>query len=178
MRELALHVLDVVENSLRAGASLVEITVEEDSRADTLVITVRDDGEGMDEETLARALDPFFTTKTTRRVGLGLSLFREAARRTGGELEVRSTRGHGTTVVARFGRSHVDRQPLGDMASTVQAALAQNPRVDIVYLHRVDGEEYLFDTRHLRALLEDVPLNAPEVLSLVGSLIREKRDLT
>ncbi len=177
MKELSLHVLDIAENALRAGATLIEIVVVEDASADLLRITVTDNGCGMDEETASKALDPFFTTKDVRKVGMGLSLFREAARRTGGDLRVVSRLGTGTTVVAEFGLSHIDRQPLGDLASTIVAILVQNPSLDVVLRHVRDGEEFCFDTRDLRVVLEDVPLNDPQVLRFVAQLIRERKQL-
>jgi anti-sigma regulatory factor (Ser/Thr protein kinase) len=178
MKELALHILDIAENSLRAGASLVEISIVEDSVSDRLTVSIVDDGHGMDAETISRALDPFFTTKNVRKVGIGLSLFREAARRAGGDLHIHSEHGKGTSVTAEFVRSHIDRQPLGDMSSTVTAMLLQNPAFEMVFCHVIDGNEFRFDTRELRAVLDDVPLTDPEVLQFIIGLIRERRQLT
>jgi len=172
-----LHILDIAENSLRAGATLIEIGIMEDRAADRLTITIADDGCGMDQETQAKALDPFFTTKTVRKVGMGLSLFRQAARRAGGELHVRSAQGEGTTVTAEFVRSHIDRQPLGDMASTISAVVLQNLSVDVVFSHTIDEGKFRFDTREIRMVLDDVPLSDPEVLRFIADLIRERRQL-
>ena len=115
MRELSLNVLDIAQNSIAAGASLTEITVEEDTAADRVVIIVKDDGRGMTPEQVRRVSDPFYTTRTTRKVGMGIPLFRMAAEMAGGGLTIDSTPGVGTTVTASFVRSHIDRMPLGDM---------------------------------------------------------------
>jgi len=155
MQDLSLHVLDIVENSIRAGAKEVEISIDEDVAADRLEVTIRDDGAGMDQVTLGKALDPFFTTKTVRKVGLGLSLFREAARATGGDMTVQSKPGKGTRVKATFQHSHVDRQPMGDLAKTLEILIIANPEVRFRYYHRENGEEHQFDSNGLHP--EDSP---------------------
>lgn len=146
MKDLSLHVLDIVENSIRAGAMEVEININEDTGADLLEIEISDDGTGMDQATFKKALDPFFTTKTVRKVGLGLSLFREAARAAGGDMTVQSEPGKGTWVKAIFQHSHVDRQPLGDMAKTLQILTIANPEVRFRYRHLKDGVEEQYDS--------------------------------
>ncbi|MCU0611164.1 MAG: ATP-binding protein [Candidatus Eisenbacteria bacterium] len=178
MKELALHIQDIAENSVRAGAALIEIQVTEDARADRLTVSIVDNGCGMDQETAARALDPFFSTKDVRKVGMGLSLFQQAARRAGGDMVLHTEKGAGTRVVAYFQRSHIDRQPLGDMAATITAILLQNPAVEVVFCHATDDDEFRFDTRELRTILDDVPLSDPEVLRFISGLIRERRHLT
>ena len=147
VEELSLHILDIVENSLRAGARNVEIKVSEISKDDLLEIEITDDGAGMDNTTLEKALDPFFTTKTVRKVGLGLSLFREAARSAGGDMDIDSHPGRGTRIKARFQYGHVDRQPLGDIAKTLETLITANPEVRFRYLHRRDDEEFGMDTQ-------------------------------
>ncbi len=149
MEDMSLHILDIVENSIRADAKEVEIRIDEDVAADRLEVTIRDDGAGMDQATLEKALDPFFTTKTVRKVGLGLSLFREAARATGGDMTVQSKPGKGTRVKATFQHSHVDRQPLGDLTKTLEILIIANPEVRFRYYHRENGEEYRFDSNGL-----------------------------
>ncbi len=177
MKELSLHILDIVENSIRAEATMIEISVMESRSSDELRITITDNGKGMDAETVKRALDPFFSTKTVRRIGIGLPLFRQAAENAGGSMTVISEPGKGTEVSATFQLSHIDRQPLGDMGSTIAAILMENPSADIVYQHTIDGDTYIFDTRPLRATLQDVPLSEPEVIRFITEMIRERQTL-
>ena len=176
MRELSLNILDIAQNSLSAGAGLVTLTVDEDSGADSLTLRVEDDGRGMDADTLRRVRDPFYTTRTTRKVGMGIPLFRMAAEMTGGSLDIVSEPGKGTAVTASFGLSHIDRMPLGDMAGTVTALIQLNPGVDFVYRHTVDGRSFEMDTRELRAQLGDVPLSEPDVMEWIDGYLREHED--
>jgi hypothetical protein len=167
MQDLSLHILDVAENGIIAGANLVGITVEEDPKADSLAIEIEDNGRGMESDLLTRALDPFVTTRTTRKVGLGLSLFQQAARAAGGDLTVDSTPGLGTRVRVVMSHSHIDRKPLGNLAETMVTLIEGNPDVDFVFRHRKDGKEYQLDTREIRSELDEIPLNNPEVIRLI-----------
>lgn len=176
MEDLSLHILDVAENCIAAGASLVEITVEEDVAEDRLVITVRDNGRGMDPDFVSRVLDPFTTTRTTRKVGLGLSLFQQSAQEAGGDVVVASSLGMGTTVTAFMRHSHIDRKPMGDMAETMVTLIEGNPAIDFVYTHRRSNREYVLDTRELRAYLEELPLNSPGILQLIRDNVKEGID--
>ena len=178
MRELSLHILDAVENSLEAGAMHIELTIDEDLTTDRLTITIVDNGRGMDEQTVAQVLDPFFTTRQTRHVGLGLPLFAAAAERCNGTLTVESQPGQGTTVRATFQHSHVDRAPLGDMKSTLLGAfLAQRTarpgRADLHYVHRVESRVFEFDTAEMRRELGEIPLSHPKVRQWLAEFIAE-----
>lgn len=173
MEDLSLHVLDLVRNSIEAGAKAVQVKVVEDRSRDELCLEISDDGRGMDPSFAAVITDPFVTSRSTREVGLGLALVDEAARRSGGRLEVESAAGRGTTVRATFGLSHVDRPPLGDMAATLMAALVGNPRIRLTYIHRVGDKEFRFDTEDVRARLGDGALEDLEVLRWVGEYCRE-----
>ena len=177
MKELALHILDIAENSLRAGAAVIHISIEEDRDADLLIVTIEDDGCGMDEHVLARVLDPFFTTKTERRVGFGLPLFKRAAERAGGRFMIESQPGHGTKVVAAFELSHIDRQPLGDMSSTITTLLMADPEIDIIYRHSAGGDVYVFDSRTVRQELDGLPIADPRVIALLAEAIRKRRTI-
>ena len=174
MRELSLNVLDIAQNSLSAGASLVEIAVSEDTEKDELVISVRDNGRGMTPEQAARVRDPFYTTRTTRKVGMGIPLFRLAAQMAGGNLEMASAPGRGTCVTATFGLSHIDRMPLGDMRDTMLTLIRLNPSLDFVYTYGRDGDGWRLDTRELRRVLDDVPLDTPEVLEWIKEYWEEQ----
>ena len=148
MEDLSLHILDIVENSIAASAKKVEIKIDEDEAKDLLTIEVSDDGKGMDEQTLKKALDPFFTTRKTRRVGLGLSLLAQAARDAGGTFDLSSAPGEGTTVRATFRLSHPDCKPMGDIEETLRV-LATAPGVDFVCEYKRNDSIYRFDTREL-----------------------------
>jgi hypothetical protein len=172
MRELSLHILDILENSLEAGATRIELTIDEDLAADRLTMTVEDNGRGMSEEQLARVADPFFTTRRTRHVGLGIPLFQAAAERCNGGLTITSQVGQGTTVRATFQHSHIDRAPLGDISGTLLAVILAGP-CNVQYTHRVDGREFGFDTAEIRAELGDTPLAHPTVRQWLQELIAE-----
>ncbi len=152
MQDLSLHILDVVENSLRSQAKLVEISIVEDVWQDLLTLEIRDNGRGMSRDEIKRATDPFFTTKPGRKFGLGLALLRQATREAEGGFQVISTPGVGTTVKATFRYDHPDRKPLGDIAATLQTLLAGHPQVDFIYEHQSGAEIARLDTREVRRL--------------------------
>ncbi|MGB4029278.1 MAG: ATP-binding protein [bacterium] len=165
MEELSLHILDLVQNSIRAAATRVEILIEENVAEDRFLIEVKDNGQGMAEEFVREALNPFTTTRTTRRVGLGLSLLDMAARQCDGGVEIDSEPGKGTRVRAVFRYSHWDRAPLGDIKTTLVTIVAANPDLELEYVHRVDGRCFRLDTEEIRAILGgDIPLNDVAVL--------------
>jgi len=147
VEDLSLHVLDVVDNCIAAGASRVQVEVCEDARSDRLTIRVADNGRGMSRRDLRRAMDPLFTTKAGKTVGLGLSLFAQAARESGGGMEVESRPGCGTAVQAVFGLSHVDRKPLGDLERTMRLLRASHPEIEFEYKHTVGDEEDKHETQ-------------------------------
>ena len=179
MKELSLNILDIAQNSIHAEASLVEIILTETE--ETLKLEIKDDGKGMSEEFLARVTDPFSTTRTTRKVGLGLPLLKLAAEQTGGHMEITSREralwpdDHGTEVTAFFYKNHLDFTPLGDVISTVVSLVQGSPDVDFVFLHELPDKTVELDTRMLREILGDeVPLSEPEVLVWIrGSLIEQ-----
>ena len=178
MRELALNVMDVAQNSISAGATLITLTVEEESAADRLSITLEDNGCGMTEEQVRSVVDPFYTTRTTRKVGLGVPLFKMEAEMTGGSFSIRSQKGRGTILTAIFVPSQVDMIPLGDISGTVRLLVTCNPTLDFVYRRSRDGREFTMDTHELRQILgEDVPLNAPEVSEWIAGYLEEQTAL-
>ncbi len=146
MEDLSLHILDIAENALNASATLIEIEIEERENQDLLVITICDNGTGMESSALERALDPFYTTKKGKQIGLGLPFLAQAAEETGGNLEVRSNPGGGTEVRAVFSLSHIDLKPLGDIAATLQTLIAGHPKVDIHFRYSGSEGELEFDT--------------------------------
>lgn len=173
MRELALHILDLLQNSVEAGARRVGVVVHEDPDRDVLRIEVEDDGRGMDEETVRRVLDPFYTTRRTRPVGLGLPLLEAAARRCDGRVQIESALGVGTTVSAVFRHSSIDRAPLGDLPRTMAVFMAANPRLKLVYRHRIGSREFSFDTDDVGARLGEVGFNHPLVADWVEGYLSE-----
>ena len=173
MRELSLNVLDIAQNSITAEASLITIGVIEDTALHTLSIDIIDNGRGMSEEQLMSVRDPFFTTRTTRKVGMGIPLFKLAAEQTGGCFSINSALGKGTAVNAVFRTDSVDFTPLGDMCSTVIMLITMNLDRDFVYRHKVDENEFVFDTREIKATLGDVPLDEPNVTAWVREFITE-----
>jgi hypothetical protein len=172
MEDLALHILDIARNGAEAGATRVEIRVEEDPAADTLRIVVTDNGRGMDAEAAGRATDPFFTTRKTRVVGLGLPLLRQAAEAAGGWLRLASEPGAGTRVEAVFGLGHVDRAPLGDVETTVLVLMASHPDVDLDWTHRRGEREYSLATADIRAALDGASLASPAGVALLRSAVK------
>ena len=178
MKELSLNILDITENSVKARATLTSILLTE--TADTLEIKIIDNGCGMSEEVVAQVTNPFYTTRTTRSVGMGIPLFKFAAEQTGGELVIKSKHideypeEHGTSISASFYKNHIDFTPLGDITSSVVTLIQGNPDIDFRFLHTTDSGEVSLDTRELREVLEEVPLDSFEVLSWIDENLREQ----
>jgi len=171
--EISLHILDIVENSTRAGAKTVSIEIIEDTARDILSLEIRDDGSGMTEDVLRKVIDPFFTTKTVRSIGLGLPMLAQAAERAEGRFIIESKGGEGTRVAADFKLSHIDRQPLGDISGTLVTLIAGNENVDLIYRHEHNGKAYIFDTREIKKEIEDIPINHVSVLNFIRNHITE-----
>ncbi len=171
MTELSLNVLDVAQNSVKAGASLTQLGAVREGK--WLTLTVEDNGCGMTEEQVAHVTDPFFTTRTTRKVGLGVPFFKMAAEMTGGDFSITSQVGVGTKTTARFDTTHIDCIPLGDMCSTVVSLIQCNPDRDFLYRYEIDGRGFTLDTREMREELGDVPLDTPEVVEFIREFITE-----
>ena len=177
MKEISLNILDIAENSVKAKATLTEILVSEEG--DKLTLTIRDDGCGMDEQTVKSVIDPFYTTRKTRSVGLGIPLLKLACEQTGGDLTIESSTNednHGTTVRAIFFKNHIDFVPLGDVISSVTTLIQGHPDTDFLFRHNLDGAEVSLDTREIRAVLEDVPLDTYEVICWIRSNLEEQYD--
>ena len=172
MRELSLHILDIAENGVTAGADCIQILINENHKGDLLTIVIKDNGRGMPAEKLKNPNDPFITSRTTRRVGMGLSLLAAAAQRCDGTLEIEAEAGRGTRVTATFRYNHIDRAPIGDMAATMTTLIMGNPQIDFVYHHIIDGEEFTLDTRDLKAGSEDNPLTDPVLMHHLTQSIR------
>jgi anti-sigma regulatory factor (Ser/Thr protein kinase) len=167
VQDFSLHILDLAENSITAGAKRIEIRIDEDSSKDLLTIEITDDGRGMNREMASRALDPFVTTRTTRNVGLGLALFAQAARTCNGEVCIDSEPGRGTKLTGTFQASHIDRKPWGNMADTLITLIAGNPGISFYYQHRRDDHSYSIDTAEIGKELGEVPVADPRVIALI-----------
>jgi hypothetical protein len=178
MEDLSLHILDIAENSVAAQADMVEIIITEAKRENILSLEVQDNGAGMDEETLKKALDPFYTSKAVRRFGFGLSLLSEAAKAANGHLSIESEKGKGTKVRAEFQYDHIDRQPLGDMGQTFITLVIGNPEVDFVYTHKQNDHTSILDTRDIRAQIPETPLNSPAGIRIIRGCLQKLRTLS
>ncbi len=173
MRELSLNVLDIAQNSVSAKASLIEIELKECTETNELLIGIYDNGKGMTAEQLSSVRDPFFTTRTTRKVGMGIPLFKMAAEMTGGHLEIESEVGIGTRVKALFRTDHLDFVPVGDMASTMVTLITMNEDIDFLYTRSVDGKSFTLDTRSLKEILGGVPFSEPSISAWLRDYINE-----
>ena len=173
MVELSLHILDIAENSLNAGANNIEILIEEDLKKDLLTIEIIDDGAGMDKEMIEKIKDPFVTSRKTRRVGLGIPLLKDAAELVNGKLVMESNKNIGTKLKATFQHSHIDRQPIGNMKDTLVALIIGNPEVDFKYVHKHNGHTFEFNTREMKQDLIDFKTNTLGVLSYIQKNLKE-----
>ena len=173
MRELSLNVLDIAQNSISAKATLIEIELDQSTEKNELLVGIYDNGKGMTAEQVEAVRDPFFTTRTTRKVGMGIPLFKMAAEMTGGHLEIESEPGVGTKVSAFFRTDHLDFVPVGDMAATMVTLITMNENIDFLYTRRLDGKEFTLDTRSLRKILEGVPFSEPSVSAWLKDFIDE-----
>ncbi|MBP2653412.1 MAG: putative system histidine kinase [Firmicutes bacterium] len=173
MRELALHILDLVQNSIEAGAKRVLLEIVEDMSTDTLLIRVSDNGKGMDAETKKKVVDPFVTSRTTRRVGLGLPLIDMSTKQCDGYLKIESELGKGTVIEAAYRHSHLDRPPLGNMLETLKTLIIANPELDFNYRHMVNGEVFILSTCELSDILAGVPFSHPDVIVWLQAFLSE-----
>lgn len=173
MEELALHILDLMENALEAQASIIFIYICEDTYKQYLAVTIRDNGRGMTREEVKGVFEPFYTTRKERPIGLGLALWRQAAESCGGRVWIESSPGKGTLVGAKFQLDHVDLAPMGDLAGTLAVFLGTSPQMDVVFNYTVNGRKWEFDTRKIRRILGQVPLGHPPVICWMRDYCRE-----
>lgn len=178
MTELSLNVLDVANNSIRAGADFIEIKVQIQRDINKLTIIIADNGCGMTAEQLKLVEDPFFTTRTTRKIGLGVPFFRMAALSTGGSFQIQSAPGAGTSITAVFVLDHIDRMPLGDINCTIHTLITLNTHIDFLYTYVYDGKQFTLDTREFRQVLGEVPFHAPEISDYIKEYLEENQNET
>jgi len=172
MNDLSLHIIDIIQNSISAGATLITLVIIDDIDGNLLTVIIEDNGRGMSSEQVQRLSDPFFTTRTTRKVGMGIPLFRQSAEQSGGGLVVESTVGVGTKVTATFIHDNIDRPPLGDVANSFILMVSANPQLDFLLRYVYNGEEYVFDTVEIKEVLDGMPLNNPSVIKMLTEMVR------
>ena len=165
--------MDIIQNSVRANASFVELEIFEDVKKDIFKLIFIDNGCGMSPEVLANVCDPFYTSRTTRKVGLGISLLKQNAEQAGGGLDIWSEEGKGTRLEVNFSHSNIDRPVLGNIAETMMLLVGANPEMDFIYKHTTSEGEYVFDTREIKEVLEEVALNDPNILVYLKEMINE-----
>lgn len=175
MTELSLNVLDVANNSVRAGASLIVIKITINTKEDTLRILIKDNGKGMTKEQLTKVEDPFYTTRTTRKVGLGVPFFKLSALAADGSFHIDSIPNEGTTIQATYRLSHIDRMPLGDMTSTIHTLITVNPDIDFMYCYRYNENEFILDTKEFRKIIGDIPFSTKEVSAYIKEYLTENK---
>lgn len=173
MKELSLHLLDIVQNSVRAKATEIEITVREDLTQDLLEIIIKDNGKGMPKALIDQIKNPFATTRTTRKVGLGIPLLLEACQRCEGDLEIQSEEGAGTSLRAYFKNSHIDRAPMGDLVNTITMLILSSPEIRYIFNYVVNQKEFTMDTKEIQAILEDVPISDLTVIKWLEEYLKE-----
>jgi len=174
MDELSLNILDIAQNSIAAEATFIEIDVEEDAAADRVLIRVKDNGRGMSDDFLKTVEDPFITTRTTRKIGLGISFLKEAAEITGGSISINSILGVGTTITATFVMSHIDRQPIGNLTETIITLVTLNTGIDFNIRYKVNENEFVFSTQEVKILLgDDASLNSPAIVVFLTEYVSE-----
>jgi anti-sigma regulatory factor (Ser/Thr protein kinase) len=175
MQDLSLHVLDIVENSIAAGAKNIKITINENIEEDVLTLTIQDNGKGIDKKMLDKVIDPFYSTKKIRRIGLGLSMLAQATKEADGSFNIESQKGKGTAITATFVHSHIDRKPIGNMADTlISLVVAKGMDVDFIYEHHRNGQGFIFDTKTIKNELKDLPLDDPEVITYLRNTLIEE----
>lgn len=173
MTEISLNILDVAQNSVRAEASLVEISVEISTADDRLTVLIKDNGCGMSEEQVMSVIDPFFTTRTTRKVGLGIPFFKQSAEMTGGSFSIVSEPGKGTATKAVYVLSSIDRMPLGNMTQTIHSLVTMNTHIDFLYTYSADGKSFVMDTGEFREILGGGDFDVPEVSAFIMDFLKE-----
>lgn len=173
MKDLSMHIMDILQNSTRAGAKDVTLEVLEDAAANTLTLRFIDNGCGMDAEMVQKVINPFFTTRTTRKVGLGLPLLKQNTEQTGGSLDIQSEVGKGTTVTAVFGLTHLDRPPMGDLAGTVVLTASAYPDIHFIFHYKNNNVDYIFDTDEVNEALDGMSIQEPEIIQYLIEMVRE-----
>jgi hypothetical protein len=173
MKELSLHILDIVQNSITAQATLIKVIIDENEVRNLIKISIIDNGMGMGKDLVAKVIDPFTTSRKTRKVGLGIPLFKAAAERCNGQFNIHSELGKGTEVYAQFQRNHIDRAPLGNIIDTMITLIMMNDKIDYVYRYRFNNKDFILDTREIKNNIKDIPLSNMLVVDWIRNFIAE-----
>lgn len=176
MQELSLNILDIAQNSIKAKASFISIIIFKDILNKKMTITIKDNGCGMTKEQVKKVIDPFYTTRTTRKVGLGVPFFKMSAEMTGGSFLINSEVNIGTEIIATYNYNHIDMMSLGDMASTIVSLISVNPDIEFYYLFKIDEKEFNMDTREIKTILKGLPINSNEVISFIKNYVKENQE--
>lgn len=176
MEEISLHILDIVNNSIKAKSTLIEISISIDVLLDNMIVIIKDNGIGMSTTTLEQVIDPFYTTRTTRKVGLGIPFFKLSAESTGGNFLIKSWENEGTYIEASYVLSHIDRLPLGDISSTIQTLITFNESIDFLYSYSIANNNFTLNTRELKETLGGISFNNLEVYNFIKSYLQENHD--
>lgn len=174
MVDLSLHLMDIMQNSVVVGSTYVEVGIVAEKKRNLLTIFVKDDGWGMSPETVKKVSDPFYTTRTTRKAGLGIPLLTDAAVMAGGEVHIESAVNCGTTITASFQIDHIDRKPLGDVADTITSSIMGYPELEFHLILKNDETEYIFRTEEVREQIGEVPINDIEIISFIRDMLNEQ----
>ena len=173
MTEISLNILDIAENSVKAKASLIEISIDADFSSNILSVIIKDNGCGTTKEQVTNVTDPFYTTRTTRKVGLGVPFYKAAAESTGGSFSITSSEGVGTAVIANFVLDNIDRMPMGDICATIHTLIVMHSEIDFLFNYKVNDNSFVLDTKEFRKIWGDIPFNSPEVSSYIKEYLRE-----
>lgn len=176
MPEISLSVLDIAQNSIHANATLIIIEIAIDTKLDSLLLKISDNGYGMTSAQLQNATDPFYTTRTTRKIGLGIPFLKAQTIITGGTFHIESVPLQGTTIICNYVLSHINRMPLGDMVSTIHALVTGNINIDFIYTYKVDGSSFTLETKEFRAILGEIPFNTNEVSNYIRDYLSENME--
>ncbi len=173
MNNLAMHIMDIVQNAIRAGGRFIVIKVDEQPQSNYLSITIEDDGSGIPEDIVQNITDPYVTTRNTRNVGLGLSLFKQSAEQSDGYINIDTKTNVGTIIKAVFMYDHIDRPPIGNIAETIVVLVTTNTAIDFLYEHNYNDKNYTFDSREIKEILQDTPFSAPGIYTFLKEMVAE-----
>lgn len=173
--EISLNILDIAQNSVRANATYIEILIDIDSSKHLMRVCIDDNGCGMTDEQLQAVTDPFFTSRTTRKVGLGIPFLKQSAECTGGTFSIQSEKGTGTTVSVTYHTDHIDCMPLGDITETILTLVTSYEEIDFLYRYMIDGKGFVLDTREMKKILGDVSLSEPDVRMFIQEFLTENK---